>query len=95
MIVKAFIDSVRELLLTNKEEFEFANPSDASIFLQGFRTRHVGEFEGNVWTMLRINGKRPVEIKVTLDSTIINRRSMIEILNSNVWRVQKYAGQGQ
>ena len=70
-----------ELLRTDEEQFEFTNPSDASIFLREFRSRHAGEFEGDVWTMLRIKGKRPVEIKITPVSTVISRGSMIEIFN--------------
>ena len=74
-------DFVAFVAKTKTEQFEFKNPSDESRFLGKFRNKHPGEFDGDVWIMLRPAKKAPIEIKVTRDSTIVDRKTLVEICN--------------
>ena len=81
MRAKDFVELIREKLSTDEKQFEFKNPSDESMFLYGFRAQHPGEFDGDVWTMMRTWKKKSIQIKVNNVSTTIDRRSLIEMGN--------------
>ena len=83
MKVKDFIVQAQALLHTTDDYFWFENPGDMSSFLYGFRSlqRHPGDYKDGVWTMVRAEGKYPIEMKVSSESTIVSRRSLFEIAN--------------
>ena len=81
MTTKSFVNEINELLNTDEKQFEFPNKSSLAAFLKGFRDKHPGDFDGDVWTMIRSKNKKPVEIIVNYGTTVVDRSALIEILN--------------
>ena len=84
MKISEFLGQVRQLLTTSgDEQFAFENPSEISAFLYGFRalSRHSGYYEDGIWTMVRSEGKSPVEMKLSPECTIVGRSALIEVAN--------------
>ena len=94
---KDFIEPIKAVLGTDKEKFEFETPGEMSSLLYVFRKLHPGGFisgtwaDGRlVWGLMRPEGMKQVQMTVAIDSTTVDRTSLIEIHNIIVNEVNDY-----
>ena len=82
--LQEFLKEVERLMRTTDDLFAFETPGAMSTALHKFRSnrrRHPGDYKDGVWTMVRSEGKSPVEMRVGPESTVVSRRALLEISN--------------